>query len=77
MADSYWVDQGTNGEKVKVGRTITVTMDPKGKIPLSTGRRADGILFLTWAAFRGITERLASKTTDHPERTPEPEDSPV
>lgn len=64
---------------------------PQGKIPLPTGQRPTGsgkflaagisaaveILFLAWAAFRGTTDRLASKTTDKPERTQEPEDSPA
>lgn len=79
------------GKKVKVGQNIVVTVDPRGKIPPSTGRRPTGsrtflaagvsaaaeILFLAWAAFRGTAERLAAKATDEPERTQEPEDSPA
>ncbi|MEU5538390.1 hypothetical protein [Streptomyces sp. NPDC020362] len=79
------------GEKVKVGQTVTVTVDPKGKVPLLMGGRPTGsgkfqaagistgveILLLAWAAFRGTADRLAAKTTDKPKRTQEPEDSPV
>ncbi|MFF4508238.1 hypothetical protein [Streptomyces sp. NPDC001401] len=79
------------GEKVKVGQTIIVTVDPKGKVPLSTGGRPTGsgkfvaagiaagieILLLAWAAFRGTADRLAEKATVVPEQTQEPEESPA
>lgn len=80
------------GEKVRVGQTLTVTVDPQGRVPLWTGRRPTGsgkflaagisaaveILFPAWAAFRGTAERLAAKaTTDDPEQTQEPEGSPA
>lgn len=79
------------GEKLKVGQTVTVTVDPKGKIPLYRGERPTGsgkflaagitaaveILFLAWAAFQGTAERLAARTKSEPERTQEPEDSPA
>ncbi|WP_405731240.1 hypothetical protein OG607_33070 [Streptomyces sp. NBC_01537] len=79
------------GAKVKVGQTVTVTVDPKGKIPLSLGGRPTGsgkllvagiaagveILLLAWAAFRGTADRLAAKTTHKPKRTQEPQDAPV
>ncbi|MGQ4434186.1 hypothetical protein [Streptomyces sp. SAS_260] len=78
------------GEKLRAGQTITVTTNPEGKIPLFMGEwpaeagkflaagitAAVEILFLAWAAFQGTAERLALKTPDETERTPEPEDSP-
>ncbi|MFJ9626199.1 hypothetical protein ACIRU8_00740 [Streptomyces sp. NPDC101175] len=81
------------GEKLRVGQAVTLTVDPKEKVPLFMGRRPTGSgrflaagitaavesLFLGWAAFRGTAERLASRTTDERERerTQEREDSPA
>jgi hypothetical protein len=74
------------GAKVKVGQTVTVTVDPEGKVPLSLGGRPQGsgrflaagitagveVLLLAWAAFRGTADRLAATTTDAPKPTQDP-----
>lgn len=67
-----------SGDGLKVGQTVTVTVDPQRKIPGLLGTpwtgsgtfRAAGIiagveiLFLVLAAYRGAADRLATKTTD-------------
>ena len=64
-----------SGDGLKVGQTVTVTVDPQGKIPVLLGTPSTGsgkfraagitagveILFLTLAAYRGAADRLTTR----------------
>ena len=64
------------GDGLKAGQTVTVTVDPQGKIPVLLGTPSTGsgkfrsagiaagvqILFLALGAYRGALERLAMRT---------------
>ncbi|MGW2721740.1 hypothetical protein [Streptomyces sp. NPDC001492] len=77
-----------SGDGLKAGQTVTVTVDPRGEIPVLLGTPSAGsgnvrtagiaagveILFLAWAAYRGSADRLATKTTDKPKPTQRPDD---
>ncbi|MEU6256268.1 hypothetical protein [Streptomyces sp. NPDC047043] len=77
-----------SGDGLKAGQTVTVTVDPRGEIPVLLGTPSTGsgkfraagiaagveILFLAWAAYRGAADRLATKTTDKPKPTHRPDD---
>lgn len=79
------------GDGLKAGQTITVTVDPHGKIPVLLGTPSTGsgkfrvaaitagveILSLALAAYQGVTYRPATKTTDKPKRTRKPKDVPA
>jgi hypothetical protein len=80
-----------SGDGLKVGQITTVTVDPRGKIPVllgisSTGTgkfRAAGItagveiLVLAIAAYRGAVDRPATERADRPKRTRKPKDLPA
>lgn len=73
---------------LKVGRTITVTVDPRRKIPVLLGTPSTGsgkfraagitagveILFLSLAAYQGAADRPATEPTDKPKRTQKPKE---
>ncbi|MFC8520308.1 hypothetical protein [Streptomyces sp. NPDC057257] len=77
-----------SGDGLKAGQTVTVTVDPRGEIPVLLGTPSTGsgkfrtagiaagveILFLAWAAYRGAADRLDTKTTDKPKPTQRPDD---
>lgn len=79
------------GDGLKVGQTVTVTVDPQGKIPVLLGTPSTGsgkfrsagiaavvqILFLAWGAYRGAVDRLAAQRADKPKRTRKPKDVPA
>ncbi|MER6424210.1 hypothetical protein [Streptomyces sp. NPDC001137] len=77
-----------SGDGLKAGQAVTVTVDPRGEIPVLLGTPSTGsgnfrtagitagveILFLAWAAYRGAADRLATKTTHEPRPTQRPDD---
>lgn len=77
-----------SGDGLETGQAVTVTVDPRGEIPVLLGTPSTGsgnvrtasiaagieILFLAWAAYRGAADRLATKTTDKPKPTQRPDD---
>jgi len=80
-----------SGDGLKAGQTVTVTVDPRGKIPVLLGTPSTGsgkfreagitagveILLLAFAAHQSAADRLAAKTTDKPKRTQKPKDVPA
>jgi len=80
-----------SGDGLKAGQTITVIVDPHGKIPVLLGTPTTGsgkfrvagitagveILFLALAVYQGVAHRLDTKTTDKPKRTQKPNNVPA